>query len=73
MIETYSDKVTKFEKPISYKELAKIISEMTPSQQEKSVTIYLEQSDEFLGVQKIAETNVDDVVDSETPLLAINF
>ena len=59
----------------TYRKLAEAIAKMTDEQKDMNATIYLTESDEFLSVDAITQTDefTNDVLDTGHPILTINY
>lgn len=58
---------------MTWKQLAEKIGNLTDSQKNTDVTVYLEKTDEYLAVNHYMEVAEQDVLDSGHPYLSIEF
>ncbi len=57
---------------MTYAELASMIANMTDEQKSMTVTVYIEDKDEYFGMNELATSQHDnDVLDSDHPYLVI--
>ena len=58
---------------MTWKELKEAIEELTEEQQNMDVSVYLEETDEYIPMSGLGVTLEDDVLDEDSPFIIIDF